>query len=269
MYHGIPPSVDADPMRFLDRPDQLKQALEHVQGATADAKKRAEAAREFESFFLYYLIKVMRKSVPECDLFGDRKAEKLYQSMLDEQIAHGLAERETLGLADMIVRELQGAGERPIRRLAPAERVPPPTPPGPLAKPLELLLPAEARVSSVFGERIDPLSGELRHHDGIDIALPEGSPVRAAAAGTVVFSGEMRGYGNTVILQHADGLETVYAHNRVNKVAVGHPVAQGDVVAEVGQTGRATGPHLHFEVRRAGTPVDPGASLLTADNSKV
>ncbi len=265
MYHGIPPAVEADLMRLTDRPGQLKDAIERAGASTGDPDKSAEAAREFESFFLYYMIKVMRKTVPECDLFGERKAEKLYQSMLDEQIAHHLATRKALGLADMILQELQGPGELPDRRLAPVETAFL-APVMPHAEPLELVLPSTARVTSVFGERIDPFSGERRHHDGIDIALPEGAPVRAAAPGTVVFSGEMRGYGKVVILQHADGVETVYAHNRANNVAVGQPVAQGDVVAEVGQTGRATGPHLHFEVRRGGTPVDPEVLL---DNSKV
>ncbi len=269
MYPGIPPALDAEAMKFATRPDQLRQAVARAGAAPGDANKSAEAAREFESFFLYYLIKVMRKTVPECDLFGNRKAEQIYRSMLDEQIAHGLAERKALGLADMILRELQGPGEHPVRRLTQVETVFPAAPSAELPKPLELMLPAAGRVTSVFGARMDPFSGQWRQHDGIDIALPEGAPVRAAAAGTVVFSGEMGGYGKVVILQHADGVETLYAHNRENRVVVGQPVEQGDVVAEAGQTGRATGPHLHFEIRQSGTPVDPEARVVRANKSKV
>jgi lipoprotein NlpD len=86
-------------------------------------------------------------------------------------------------------------------------------------------------------------------HDGIDIAAPEGTPVYAARGGRVIYSDQIPGYGNIVILEHADGLSTVYAHNQKNEVAQGEVVRQGDEVSRVGQTGRTTGPNLHFEVR--------------------
>lgn len=98
-------------------------------------------------------------------------------------------------------------------------------------------------------------------HDGIDLGAPAGSPVLAAAAGEVVYVGHDRAFGNLVILHHADDLVTVYAHNQKVQVQIGSRVGAGEVIALVGQSGRAEGPHLHFEVREKSRPVDP-LSLL-------
>jgi murein DD-endopeptidase MepM/ murein hydrolase activator NlpD len=94
-------------------------------------------------------------------------------------------------------------------------------------------------------------------HDGIDLAAPEGTVIAAAAAGTVIFAGEQSGYGSIIILRHAEGLVTLYAHCSALLVEEGHEVRRGDAVAKVGQTGRTTGPHLHFEVREGTRPRNP------------
>ena len=104
---------------------------------------------------------------------------------------------------------------------------------------------------SGFGTR------ERDAHEGIDLAAPEGTPVCAAEAGTVLFAGEQRGYGNLVLLAHKNDLVTVYAHNEENLVRKGQNVARGETIARVGHSGNATGPHLHFEVRVAARPHDP------------
>jgi murein DD-endopeptidase MepM/ murein hydrolase activator NlpD len=96
-----------------------------------------------------------------------------------------------------------------------------------------------------------------RRHDGIDIAAPEGTVVGAAAAGTVIYAGEQAGYGSIVILKHEGGLVTLYAHASRLLVEEGARVRRGDPVAKVGQTGRTTGPHLHFEVREGTRPRNP------------
>jgi lipoprotein NlpD len=96
-----------------------------------------------------------------------------------------------------------------------------------------------------------------KRHDGIDIAAPEGTPVLAAAAGTVIYAGEQPGYGAIVILRHEGGLVTLYAHNARLLVEEGARVKRGEPVARVGQTGRTTGPHLHFEVRDGTRPRNP------------
>ena len=94
-------------------------------------------------------------------------------------------------------------------------------------------------------------------HDGIDLAAPAGTPVKTAAPGTVLFAGEQRAYGLIAIVQHQGDLITLYAHNRDLRVKTGQLVREGQVVATVGDSGRTSGPHLHFEVRKGGVPVDP------------
>jgi murein DD-endopeptidase MepM/ murein hydrolase activator NlpD len=141
---------------------------------------------------------------------------------------------------------------RPSERAGPSEKAfdapsPTPTPPprAPLVWPLKGVLYAR------FGVR-----GAARH-DGIDIAAPEGSVVVAAGDGTAIFVGEQSGYGKVVILRHAEGLVTVYAHNSTVLVKEGERVTSGQPIARVGQTGRTTGPHLHFEVREGTRPRNP------------
>jgi murein DD-endopeptidase MepM/ murein hydrolase activator NlpD len=94
-------------------------------------------------------------------------------------------------------------------------------------------------------------------HDGIDIAAPVGAPVRAAADGEVVYSSTLPGYGNVIILRHGRGYATVYAHNRRHLVKDGEKVVRGQLIAEVGRTGRTTGPNLHFEVRKDNVARNP------------
>src|SRR5207302_10300842 len=120
-----------------------------------------------------------------------------------------------------------------------------------------LTLPVAGPVTSPFGARTSPTTGAQEFHEGIDIGAARGTPIRAAASGTVTFAGQMSGYGNVVILQHAGGLQTRYAHQRAMSVAAGQTVAAGEVIGAVGATGEATGPHLHFEVRLNGVAVDP------------
>jgi len=97
-----------------------------------------------------------------------------------------------------------------------------------------------------------------QRHDGIDISVPEGTPIKAASGGRVIYSGSgIKGYGNIIIIKHANNYFTVYAHNKENHVLEGDMVRQGQIIGKVGQTGRASGPHLHFEIRKGKTPVDP------------
>jgi murein DD-endopeptidase MepM/ murein hydrolase activator NlpD len=94
-------------------------------------------------------------------------------------------------------------------------------------------------------------------HPGIDIGVPTGTPIHAAAAGTVIYCGEMSGYGNLVVIDHHNGLATAYAHQSRIASSCGENVAQGQLIGYSGCTGFCTGPHVHFEVRVNGTPVDP------------
>jgi len=121
--------------------------------------------------------------------------------------------------------------------------------------------PLRGRVSSGYGNRIHPIYRVRKMHTGIDVAASTGTPIRAAAAGKVVHASRWGGYGNCVIVDHGGGMATLYAHCSRIAVSNGARVDQGDVVGYVGSTGLATGPHLHFEVRRDGRHVDP-TSLL-------
>ncbi len=114
---------------------------------------------------------------------------------------------------------------------------------------------AAGTVSSPFGMR----NGAM--HDGVDIAAPAGTPVYAADDGTVIFEGHLHGYGNVVIVQHSGGYVTVYGHNRRNLVSAGATVARGQQIAEIGDSGRTTGPNLHFEVRYNNQAENPLAYL--------
>jgi murein DD-endopeptidase MepM/ murein hydrolase activator NlpD len=118
-------------------------------------------------------------------------------------------------------------------------------------------------VSSPFGIR----NGVM--HDGVDIVARVGTPVHAADDGRVIFAGHLRGYGNAVILQHSGGYVTVYGHNQRNLVRDGAEVVRGQVIAELGSTGRTTGPKLHFEVRFHGQPQNPLAYLPSPPSSGI
>ena len=111
--------------------------------------------------------------------------------------------------------------------------------------------------SSPYGNRIDPITGKRAWHDGADFAGREGSDILAVASGVVSWSGYQNGYGNLIEVSHGDGLSTRYGHNAENLVEVGDLVRRGDVSALMGNTGRSTGPHVHFEVFKNGRTVDP------------
>ena len=126
------------------------------------------------------------------------------------------------------------------------------------------ILPIEGVITSPAGLRSDPFDGRLKHHNGLDIAAPSGTPVKPVAPGTVIFSGWKGGYGNAVILDHHNGMVTVYAHHSINNVDEGTAVDMNTVIALTGSTGRSTGPHLHFEAWQDGSNVTadfmPGSS---------
>lgn len=116
---------------------------------------------------------------------------------------------------------------------------------------------ASGYIGSGFGTRTDPINGAVEHHLGLDFDAPVGSAIRAVADGVVSFNGERSGYGNVVEIDHGNGYMTRYAHNRKNIVRVGQRVHAGEEIALVGETGRATGPHCHFEVWLHGRAVNP------------
>ena len=156
--------------------------------------------------------------------------------------------------ASLLFALLSGCATKPERTATPVFS------PAPVARTHPSLWPLEkpdAPITSHFGMRKHPISGEMKMHNGVDIVAPPGTPVRAAADGTVAFSGEQRGYGHIIVLRHCPEYETAYAHLRKRRVGEGERVRAGQVIGDVGRTGTATTNHLQYEVRRHGRPVDP------------
>jgi septal ring factor EnvC (AmiA/AmiB activator) len=123
--------------------------------------------------------------------------------------------------------------------------------------------PVEGPITAAFGERIDPFNGEGSFHSGIDIGAAIGQPIIAPADAVVVFADFMGGYGRAVILDHGHGITTRYGHMKTLAVFAGEHVHRGDTIGYVGDTGRSTGPHLHYEVRINDIPVNPHKYLRT------
>ena len=121
----------------------------------------------------------------------------------------------------------------------------------------QMSFPTAGRITSRFGSRIHPVLGYRRFHAGVDFGATHGTTITAADSGKVIFAGWYGGYGNSVIIDHGGGLTTLYAHASRLNVREGQAVLKGQTIAAVGSTGLSTGPHLHFEVRRNGSPVDP------------
>ncbi|MBE3035267.1 MAG: M23 family metallopeptidase [Actinobacteria bacterium] len=121
----------------------------------------------------------------------------------------------------------------------------------------DMMWPVNGPIMSPFGYRIHPILGYRKLHTGIDFGVGYGTPIHASDSGTVIYATWMSGYGNVIIIDHGRGISTLYAHQSSLAVGNGARVSRGQVVGYVGSTGFSTGPHLHFEVRVNGNPVDP------------
>ncbi len=141
----------------------------------------------------------------------------------------------------------------PVETITPVEPSPatPSMPEVPDSSVDGFIWPVKGTINSGFGPR------GISSHDGIDIGAPEGTPIRAIEKGEVIYSDQLRGYGNIIIVRHTGGFISVYAHNEANLVREGQAVSRGEVIARVGNTGRVTGPHLHFEIRKNNAVQDP------------
>jgi len=191
----------------------------------------------------------------------------MHAEMFMEALADAVAQSGGLGLAKVLESSVGGQEDQLSPDSAPSEAPRPAT--GAPASPNAAKMPPGA-VSSGFGMRHHPIDGVEKFHTGIDLRGKEGTPILAAADGVVRSAGTRGGYGNAVEIDHGNGVSTLYGHASELGVKPGDHVQKGQEIGEVGMTGKATGPHLHFEVRVEGKPVDPKGALkaygIRADN---
>jgi murein DD-endopeptidase MepM/ murein hydrolase activator NlpD len=198
-----------------------------------------DLATKVQGMFVEVMLKAMEDSVEAEDgLFGNSSSSEIYRGMIREQFAAAMSGQMRTSLEEQLQQKLTSP-------TSPASETG-----DPKSEPeSDAVLPVSGRISSPQGWRRDPINGEMRFHAGTDIAAPAGTEIHAVADGRVIESGPKGGYGNTVVIQADDGRKMLYAHNNQNFVQVGDRVSRGDAIAEVGSTGRATGPHVHFEVK--------------------
>jgi murein DD-endopeptidase MepM/ murein hydrolase activator NlpD len=282
--------VSVDPARPLDRAAgsqgparQLDAAprttpAQGASGTRSDGQKLARLAGEFESMLLVQMLREMRKSGSWQDE-GEEKsgfgAETMFET-IDVELASYLTKMQGFGLEKSLVQQVSGQASTavaPLPATLPSMDLPvsagaasdalSPGPVEPARSPV-----ADRVETSPFGWRRDPFTGAATYHRGVDLRAAYGEPIGAADAGTVVFAGEQRGYGQTVVVEHAGGVRTRYAHLSSVTTAAGAEVQSGEAIGRAGRSGRATGTHLHFEVTQNGHPVDPhtfGAGGLKAE----
>jgi murein DD-endopeptidase MepM/ murein hydrolase activator NlpD len=261
-----------DPMGSLgQKMERLSSQLSTAEKSSSEQRLRElkDAADQFEAVLTGYLLKVMRSTIDKAEEedgatgFG----KDVYMEMFDNEVALGIARTHGLGIAEMIYRQLEERVLGEKNSEGKVEKVGADSPPrrqGALFLPIDSSGGIEANkqereenISSSFGPRRDPSTHRLSMHRGVDIVAPDGSPIKAAASGRVVFSGFLGSYGNAMIVEHQDGYRTLYGHASANLVQLGESVEEGQTIGLVGNTGRSAGPHLHFELQKDGIRVDP------------
>lgn len=194
------------------------------------------------SFYIFFLLSVVVASKASADIYRHVSKDGV------ECYTDAPVNRESV----LVIREHRKAKARLNRTVATKStktwNTPPVLQPASLSSKSKVLtLPVKGVITSAVGLRNDPIDGVPRNHKGVDIATPEGTPIKPAASGIITYSGTRGGYGNIVIVEHAGGMTTLYAHNSFNLVASGNRVDKNSTIALSGSTGRSTGPHLHFE----------------------
>jgi murein DD-endopeptidase MepM/ murein hydrolase activator NlpD len=235
-------SMQARAIRHFDKQQRTTAALEDA----AKEAKASVAARQQEATARRVALQTARAE--QADAQAAAAAEAANEQRLLAQVqSRRRAYQQRLNELQRESNDIAAQLRRRQRGQAPA-----PSGHGVLAYPV-----ANPVITSDFGYRTHPIYGDRRLHAGIDLRASVGTPVYAADDGTVVFAGWKSGYGNTVVIDHGDHLATLYGHNSALKVADGATVRRGQQIAAAGSTGNSTGPHVHFEVRIDGAPVDP------------
>jgi murein DD-endopeptidase MepM/ murein hydrolase activator NlpD len=254
-------------------PDTASNADPHA----VERAKVKELAQQFESMLIGNMLREMRKTLLTSD---DEEKQGLGSDVMtdtiDTQLGDALAKGGGLGLQSILVNAFNrtlSTNTTPRATAASAAAVSVPGPasdsdahvslsPEPSAAP-EAGAPVSlsGTVTSAFGWRRDPFNGTPKFHKGIDLRAAYGSDVRADGGGTVAFAGEQRGYGLTLVIDHGNGLQTRYAHLSATTVRAGETVGSGQLVAQTGNSGRSTAPHLHVELLKDGQAVDPSTLI--------
>jgi len=227
-----------------------------------DRQREERAAAQTQRDAVAVLVEEQRRLEAEAEAEVERHRQILAQLEADERthldlIAALDADSARL-TAELQAAEAAAAAQRAAREAAgraPAPAAAPPSGSGAFQRP------TSGRLTSGFGHRVHPIFGTSRLHTGLDFGAPSGSPIYAAESGVVVSAGTRGGYGNATVIDHGGGVATLYAHQSRLGVRAGQRVGRGEVIGAVGSTGYSTGPHLHFEVRINGAPVDPMGHL--------
>lgn len=236
----------------------LQQKLAHLQAEiSALEDKNREQLEQFEQEREVFLGEAMEELSSRSKLL-----EELFQSV------GIIVPRKT----KIVLRENENSGG-PFRELSPLERQK-----DELINRIDAYLdkadaiplgrPSSGRITSPFGKRRDPLNGRISFHDGIDFRGWRGEKIHATASGVVTRAGRFGGYGKYVELRHGNGYETAYAHMQKILVKKGQKIKRGDVIGLIGSTGRSTGPHLHYEIRRNDRRINPGKFIKVASTLK-
>lgn len=232
---------------FVGRMDILKKILAYdnalIQGTKADRETLRKAKEQLEAD---------RAKIVELRKLAAAKREQVAERRQERRGVLNAAtyERETAERAYRELIETSRQIEQMIKRIQSGEK-------NIGGSTGTMTWPAEGEITSPFGWRVHPIFGTQRLHTGIDIGADYGDAIRAADGGVVIHADWMGGYGNAVIIDHGNGISTLYAHNSQLLVSEGQTVSKGQTVARCGSTGYSTGPHLHFEVRQNGSPVNP------------
>ena len=263
-----------------------------VQARDPQREQVKKLAQEFEAMLMTQMLREMRRSMLSDDEdAGAGLGRDTMTDTIDVELGQALSRVGGFGLSNMMLKALErgvglgqpspvGPGQAATAQInpgpgaplqldpeqpfpaSPAGRAPVPAQPSafgpvdPAAGTSPLKIP-DGQVTSAYGWRRDPFTGAPRFHKGIDVAAAYGQDVPAAGAGRVVFAGDRGTYGTMVVLEHPSGQQTLYAHLQAAGVKAGDEVAAGQMIGKTGDSGRSTGPHLHFEVVEAGHAVDP------------
>lgn len=252
----------------IENTAELTQSTATSQASRSPELDRQEIkrlAQQFEAILMTQMLREMRRAM--VDEEDDKDASLGFgagalNETADVELGNMLSRAGGLGLTDGLLkafeRQVMGKKDGPAADTRTGSSTSPETLRNlPASAVLPTSAPSSAPISSRYGWRQDPLTGAPRFHQGVDLALAYGRDVTAAADGVVSFAGTQSGYGQTVVIDHAGGRQTRYAHLSEPLVPAGSAVQAGQLIGRSGNSGRTTGPHLHFELLVDGRPVDP------------